>query len=157
MTVKNIGSKKTNSDKNDKLVEDKKRYWEGIGRRKTSVARVRIFAVRPFNSDQPKITVNDHFYQDFFSSLEWRKIVEEPLRKIHLVDRLEVSVKVNGGGIRGQAEAIRHGLSRALVEFNSDFRKKLSHLGLLKRDPRVKERRKPGLKKARKAPQWSKR
>ena len=73
------------------------------------------------------------------------------------LNRFEASVKVKGGGFKGQAEAIRHGLARALVKFNPDFRKKLKRVGYLKRDPRMKERKKPGLKKARKAPQWAKR
>lgn len=140
-----------------KKTDDKKRYWEGIGRRKTSTARVRIFSVRPFESKKPKITVNNSPYDEIFKWIELKKAVEEPLKIINLANRLEVTVKVEGGGVRGQAEAIRHGLSRALVEFNPDFRRKLHNAGFLKRDPRMKERRKPGLKKARKAPQWSKR
>ena len=169
---KKVASKKTTTDQ--KNVEDKKkvvkakqektekaeikkRYWEGIGRRKTSTARVRIFSVKPFESEKPKIIVNNHSYDEIFKWIELKKAVEGPLKVINLANRLEVTVKVKGGGVRGQAEAIRHGLARALVEFNPDFRRKLRNAGFLKRDPRMKERRKPGLKKARKAPQWSKR
>jgi len=86
-----------------------------------------------------------------------RTIVESPLRKLKSLSRFKVTVKVKGGGLRGQADAVKHGISRTLVLFDANFRKKLKKGGYLKRDPRVKERRKYGLRKARKSPQWSKR
>ena len=134
-----------------------RRYYEAVGRRKSSVARVRLFTIKPFEEDEGKITVNGKFYKQYFPTLELQQIAEAALRKLKSLNRFEATVKVSGGGTRGQAEALRHGLARTLVEFNLDFRKKLKKAGYLKRDPRVKERRKYGLKKARKAPQWAKR
>jgi small subunit ribosomal protein S9 len=134
-----------------------KRYYEAVGRRKTAVARVRLFTCRPFEDDKGKILVNGKPYFEFFPTLELRQITDAALRKMKSLNRFEATVKVKGGGLRGQAEAIRHGLARALVKFNPDFRKKLKRAGYLRRDPRMKERKKPGLKKARRAPQWQKR
>jgi len=146
--------------KNKETQEEKvKRYWEAVGRRKTSVARVRLFTCRPFDAEKEKgrILVNNQPYYKYFPTLELQQIVEASLRRMKSLGRFEATVKVKGGGIKGQAEAVRHGLARALVKFNPDFRKKLKRAGYLKRDPRMKERKKYGLKKARRAPQWSKR
>ncbi|MAF20465.1 MAG: 30S ribosomal protein S9 [Parcubacteria group bacterium] len=140
-----------------KAAIDPKRYFEAVGRRKKSVARVRLFTCRPFEDSKGKININGKFYTDFFSIFEFQQIVADPLKKMKSLNRFEATVKVKGGGSRGQAEAIRHGLARTLVEFNPDFSKKLKRAGFLTRDPRRKERKKPGLKKARRAPQWSKR
>lgn len=127
------------------------RYFEGVGRRKTAIARVRLFTkVGDFR-------VNNQLYTEFFKTLDQQKIVEEALQKMKLFGRFRVSVKVIGGGSHGQAEAVRHGLARCLVKFNPDFRKRLKRAMFLKRDPRAKERKKFGLKKARRAPQWAKR
>lgn len=127
------------------------RYFEGVGRRKTAVARVRLFTkVGDFR-------VNDQLYTEFFKTLDQQKIAEEALQKMKLFGRFRVSVKVSGGGSHAQAEAVRHGLARCLVKFNPDFRKRLKRATFLKRDPRAKERKKFGLKKARRAPQWAKR
>lgn len=126
-------------------------YFEAVGRRKTSTARVRIFHAKG------GITVNSKDYRQYFPTQELQKIVYEPLKKLKLEGDFSASVKVGGGGIHSQAEAVRHGISRALVEYDSEARKRLKSAGFLKRDPRAKERRKFGLKKARKAPQWSKR
>jgi small subunit ribosomal protein S9 len=134
-----------------------KRYFESVGRRKSAIARVRLFTIKPFEGDEGKITVNDKFYKVYFPTLELQQIAEASLRKLKSLNRFEAVARVKGGGIRGQAEALRHGLARVLTLFNADFRKKLKKAGYLKRDPRVKERRKYGLKKARKAPQWQKR
>jgi small subunit ribosomal protein S9 len=131
---------------------EKQIYFEGIGRRKTSTARVRIF-----NKGGEGILVNEKKYSEYFPTKELRSIVEDALNTIKLSDKFKVTVKISGGGIHSQAEALRHGIARALVKFNEDFRKRLKKAGFLKRDPRMKERRKFGLKKARKAPQWSKR
>jgi small subunit ribosomal protein S9 len=128
------------------------KYFEAKGRRKTSIARVRLFS-----SSHPLFLVNDKKLETYFPLEEMRRLVEEPLRNLKILGKFKISAKVKGGGIHSQAEALRHGISRALVKFNSNFRKPLKKSGFLKRDPRMKERRKFGLKKARKAPQWSKR
>lgn len=137
--------------------EESKKYWEGVGRRKTSVARVRIFTVKPSDKEEGRILVNGVPYKEYFKKWQLDRIVEDALVKLKSLDRFEATVKISGGGVNSQAEAIRHGIARSLVQFNADFRKKLKRAGFLKRDPRRKERRKPGLKKARRAPQWSKR
>ncbi len=126
-------------------------YIEAVGRRKTSVARVRIFA------NGEGIIVNEKPYKDYFPTEEMQKIAEDAFRKTRPETRFSVTVKVKGGGIHSQAEAIRHGLARALTEFDAELRTKLKRAGYLTRDSRMKERRKFGLKKARKAPQWAKR
>ena len=127
------------------------KYIEAVGRRKTSTARVRIVA----GSDG--IMVNSREYKEYFPTTEMQKIAEDAFRKTRPETRFGVSAHINGGGIHSQAEALRHGISRALIQFDAEFRKKLKKAGFLKRDPRVKERRKFGLKKARRAPQWPKR
>lgn len=134
-----------------------KRYFEATGRRKSAVARVRLLTIKPFEGEEGKITVNGKFYKVYFPTLELQQIAEASLRRLKSLNRFEVVARVKGGGMRGQAEALRHGVARVLVDFNADFRKKLKKVGYLKRDPRVKERRKYGLKKARRAPQWAKR
>lgn len=127
------------------------RYFEAVGRRKTAVARVRLF------TKPGEFTVNEKLYSLYFPTLELQKIAEDALQKMKLFGRFKVSVKTSGGGMHAQAEATRHGLSRCLLKFNADFRKRLKRAGYLKRDPRMKERKKFGLKKARRAPQWAKR
>jgi len=134
-----------------------KRYFEAVGRRKSAVARIRLLTIKPFEEDEGKITVNGKFYKEYFSTLALQQIAESALRRLKSLNRFEVIAKINGGGIKAQAEALRHGLARTLVLFNADFRKKLKKAGYIKRDPRVKERKKYGLKKARRAPQWQKR
>lgn len=126
-------------------------YIETVGRRKTSVARVRYFA-----KSDGGITINGKKLSDYFPTEELRGIVESPMKTTKL-EKYEITVRLSGGGIHSQAEALRHGISRALIEANAELRKELKPLGFLMRDPRMKERRKFGLKKARKAPQWSKR
>ncbi len=137
--------------------EKKKRYFEAVGRRKTAIARVRLLTIKPFEGDEGKITVNGKFYKSYFPTLVLQQTAEAALRRLKSLNRFEVVARLSGGGIQAQAEALRHGLARVLVLFNADFRKKLKKAGYMKRDPRVKERRKYGLKKARKAPQWQKR
>lgn len=138
-----------------KLMEEKDakpgRYYEAVGRRKTATARVRIF------TRGSGMTVNAKDYKIYFAHADLQRIVDGPLRKMKIAERFMVSAITNGGGIHGQAEAVRHGIARALVAFNADFQKRLKRSGYLKRDPRRKERRKFGLKKARKGPRWSKR
>lgn len=129
-----------------------KQYIEAVGRRKTATARVRIT-----ESAKGVFTINDKILNDYFATDELQKTVQDPFTKSKIVTKFDVTVKVLGGGSHSQAEAIRHGISRALTEFDEEMKGKLKKLGFLKRDPRSKERRKFGLKKARKAPQWSKR
>lgn len=131
----------------------KEQYYEGVGRRKTSVARVRIIKV----DKKAETLVNGKSPKDFFNTEELASIVSAPLEATSMQKEFNISVKVKGGGQRGQAEATQLGLSRALVKFNGEFQRSLKDLDYLKRDPRQKERKKPGKKKARKSPQWSKR
>ncbi len=134
----------------------KKRYIEGIGRRKTASARVRIWdndSKKDFN-----IVINGRDYVEYFhNNIEFQKIVEAPLKKIKAQKAYKVTVKVKGGGVRGQAEAIRLGLARALVLLNPEWRPKFKKAGFLTRDPRMVERKKYGKRKARKEEQWQKR
>jgi small subunit ribosomal protein S9 len=125
------------------------KYIEGIGRRKESVARVRITP-----AVKTTFVVNDKTVADYFKTETLQKIVREALDE---KGEFSVSIKVLGGGVNSQAESIRLGIARALVKKDIELRKDLKSKGFLKRDPRVKERRKFGLKKARKAAQWSKR
>ena|SRR3989338_4217840 len=132
------------------------RYFEGVGRRKTSVARARLYSAK-VKAGEVEMTVNEKSYKDYFPTVELRKIVEDALVKSNNAGLYKVTAKLNGGGINSQAEALRHGIARALLEIDPELRKTLKMEGYLKRDPRAKERRKFGLKKARKAPQWAKR
>lgn len=129
-------------------------YFEAVGRRKTSVARVRLF-----NKDKNKgnFNINEKDLFTYFPRTELQEVVKSPFKKIEMLKDFYTSIKVNGGGIASQAGAIKLGISRALLKFNPDLRLALKQEGFLKRDPRMKERRKFGLKKARKAAQWSKR
>ncbi|MCH7883276.1 30S ribosomal protein S9 [Patescibacteria group bacterium] len=128
-----------------------KGYVQATGRRKTSTAVARL------SLGKRDFVINKKSHPDYFSTLEMQRIIEDPLRKLKVLERFAVIVRVSGGGIHSQAEAIRHAISRALIKYDPDLRKRLKRLGFLTRDPRMKERRKFGLKKARKAPQWSKR
>ena len=125
------------------------KYIEAVGRRKTSSARVRI------SKGSGKTIINGRDIKEYFPVSDFVNRALTPLTKLELT--YDVSVVVNGGGLSAQSEAIRHGISRAIVKENEDLRKDLRAHDLLKRDPRSKERKKFGLKKARKAPQWSKR
>ncbi len=128
----------------------KEKYIEAVGRRKTSVARVRITP-----ASKTSISVNDKELEKYFPTPMLQKTVLSVFNDTE--DKFLVTAKLNGGGISSQAEALRHGLARALVSYQPNLRTKLKVKGFLKRDPRAKERRKFGLKKARKAPKWSKR
>lgn len=136
----------------------KGRYIEGIGRRKTSTARVRIWDKESFN-DSFDIVINNRYYQDYFKNIEYQKIVEAALKKIKVQGYYRVTVKVKGGGLGGQAEAIRLGLARALIKLNptSEWKSIFKKSGFLTRDPREVERKKYGKRKARKEEQWQKR
>ena len=147
-----ITVKKTTTKKEKEVKKEVERYLEAIGRRKTAVARVHLFT-----QGDKTILVNDKPYKEYFPILELQQIVDSALDKMKALDKFKIIAKVKGGGFHAQAEAIRHGISRALVEFNPDFRKRLRRVGYLTRDPRMRERKKFGLKRARRAPQWSKR
>lgn len=131
-------------------MDKKDKYIEAVGRRKTSVARVRITP-----SSKLSFEVNDKELENYFPVKEMQSIVKQPL--VAIDGKYKVTAKIVGGGMHSQSEALRHGIARALVANDEMLRKTLKKAGYLKRDPRAKERRKFGLKKARKAPQWSKR
>ncbi len=128
-------------------------YYYAIGRRKRAVAQVKLYP----EQKKLEVTVNGKALPDYFPVIDMREAVKAPLKAVGLDETVKVEVKVSGGGQRGQAEAVRHGIARALLLINPDYRLTLKKLGFLTRDPREKERRKYGLKKARRAPQWSKR
>lgn len=130
---------------------DTKAYFYGTGRRKHSVARVRLYP------GAGKITINDRDIDDYFGLETLKLIVRQPLALTDNIGRFDIAVRVNGGGVTGQAGAIRHGISRALLVYNEELRPTLKKAGFLTRDPRMKERKKYGLKAARRAPQFSKR
>ena len=130
------------------------KYIEAVGRRKTSIARVRI---SENTSGKGSIIVNDKTLVEYFPIKSNQVALHEALSKVKGSNRFNVIARVKGGGVRSQVEAIRHGRSRTLVSYDSAWRDVLKKAGFLKRDPRAKERRKFGLKKARKAAQWSKR
>jgi small subunit ribosomal protein S9 len=129
----------------------KGKYFEATGRRKTSVARVRLY------STKGEITVNDKNYKDYFQTTELQKLVEDSLVEVGLFEKMSATIRIVGGGIHSQAEAVRHGIARALVLSNEELKDVLKTSGHLTRDSRMRERKKPGLKRARKASQWSKR
>lgn len=138
----------------------KEKYFEAVGRRKEAIARVRLMTRKSgdeIREDAALMTVNGKDYIEYFKDKFLINRVESPLRRLKSLHRFKVSAKVASGGISGQADAVRHGISRALELFDANFRKKLKKAGFLTRDSRIKERRKPGLKKARKGPRWSKR
>jgi small subunit ribosomal protein S9 len=131
--------------------EKKERYFEAVGRRKTAIARVRLF------TKKNGLEVNNSDYQKYFSVERLRRKAFSPLEEMKISDKLGGVIKVRGGGINAQAEATCLGIARALTKFNPDFKKRLRRLGYLTRDQRAVERKKFGLKKARRAPQWKKR
>lgn len=134
------------------MTETKQRYIEAVGRRKTAVARVRITP-----SAKDTFLINDKEVEGYFVTQELQNIVKSALIAGAAGEKYTITVHVMGGGIHAQAEAVRHGLSRTLVERDANVREALKKLGYLKRDSRQVERKKFGLKKARKAPTWSKR
>ena len=128
-----------------------KPYFYGTGRRKNSVARVRVY------SGTGKIIINDRDIDDYFGLETLKLIVRQPLAVAGVEGKFDIVVRVSGGGVSGQAGAIRHGLSRALLVYDENLRPELKKAGFLTRDPRMKARKKYGLKAARRAPQFSKR
>ena len=128
------------------------RYIEAVGRRKTAVARVRLQT-----QGRKEFLVNNKTLEIYFPILELQQIAKESLEKMNCLEKFNISAKVKGGGLHDQAQALRHGIARALVKFDSEFRKRLKKTGFLTRDSRMRERKKFGLKRARRAPQWKKR
>ena len=134
------------------MPETTKKYIETVGRRKTSVARARLTP-----NAKTSFVVNGKSVEDYFKVAEQIAIATDAITKTPLEQKFAITIIVKGGGVNGQAEAVRHAIARALIIHDLTLRKDLKKAGYLKRDPRAKERRKFGLKKARKAPQWSKR
>ena len=134
------------------MYETKKKYFYGTGRRKSSVARVRVY-----ENGTGMITINGRDIDSYFGLDTLKMVVRQPLVSTDLVGKVDIVVSVAGGGVSGQAGAIRHGISRALLTLNPETRPSLKAAGFLTRDPRMKERKKYGLKAARRAPQFSKR
>ncbi len=150
--VKDINVSNELVDIENFVFDTKKKYFEAVGRRKNATARVRLFT-----QNKKGIIVNGKNYQDYFKTETLQKIVTQPLEKLKCQEKFGFEIKVKGGGMSGQAGAIRHAVSRALISLNPYFRKRLKKSGYLTRDPRMRERKKPGLNRARRAPQWSKR
>lgn len=143
---------KTKPTPKEKPKKKSGKYFYAVGRRKTSVAQVRL------STDKGgKFLINEKPYREYFSTLDLQKDLVLPLKLTKTLNKFNISVKVKGGGIRGQTEASRLGIARALILRDPDLKKSLRDAGLLTRDSRKKERKKPGLKKARRAPQWQKR
>ena len=152
MIAKEEIKKEIKHEKSEKAPAAKKeRYFEAIGRRKTAIARVRLL------TKKKEFIVNEKNIEKYFSLERLTKEALRPLEAMKITDKLGASIKVSGGGINSQAEAIKLGISRALIKFNPLFMKRLRKLGFLTRDSRAVERKKYGLKKARRAPQWTKR
>lgn len=134
------------------MAKKETQYIPAIGRRKSATAQVRITP-----DTKMTYTINGKTLDDYFSVETFKNVIRAPFALVETKDEFNVSVIVTGGGISAQADAIRHGISRALIKYNEDLRGDLKLAGYLKRDPRRKERKKPGLLKARKRPAWSKR
>ncbi|MFA5358495.1 MAG: 30S ribosomal protein S9 [Patescibacteria group bacterium] len=127
------------------------KYFEAVGRRKTAVARVRLF-----DNKKKHISINGREFEQYFTVAIDRKKIEDPLKAAGYADA-SFSVVVKGGGVHSQAEAVLHGVARALIKMDKELRATLKPFGFMTRDPRAKERKKPGLRRARRAPQWQKR
>ena len=134
------------------MYESKKKYAYGTGRRKSSIARVRVY-----ENGTGSITINGRDIDDYFGLETLKLLVRQPLVTTEQLGKVDIVATVTGGGVTGQAGAIRHGVSRALLSVNPEYRTALKAAGFLTRDPRMKERKKYGLKAARRAPQFSKR
>jgi len=134
------------------MYKSKKPYHYGTGRRKSSVARVHLFP-----NGTGSITINGRDIEEYFGLETLKMVVRQPLNTTNTLGKVDIVATVTGGGVTGQAGAIRHGISRALLGLNAEYRASLKAAGFLTRDPRMKERKKYGLKAARRAPQFSKR
>ena len=134
------------------MYKSKKPYFYGTGRRKSSVARVHLIP-----NGTGSITINGRDVEEYFGLDTLKMVVRQPLNTVGIIGKVDIVATVTGGGVTGQAGAIRHGVSRALLLVNAEYRPALKAAGFLTRDPRMKERKKYGLKAARRAPQFSKR
>lgn len=140
--------------KEEKEIAEVARYFYGLGKRKTAIAQVRIYVA---GKEEKGVVVNEKSFEKYFPIARLRDLIKSPLALAGQDAKFDVSARVHGGGVNAQAEAIRLGISRALIEFNPELRKSLRDNGFLTRDSRIVERKKPGLRKARRAPQWAKR
>lgn len=149
-----MAGKKAKSEKADKSVPTGRvgKYHYAVGKRKTSVATVRLY-----EKGNGNFSVNGKTVEEFANSKDLVEVMNAPLRLAGLLKKYDVTVQVKGGGFRGQVDAIKHGVARALVVADAELRTTVKKAGFLTRDSRTKERKKFGLKKARKSPQWSKR
>jgi small subunit ribosomal protein S9 len=145
-------TKKTTTKKKTVKKKEIVKYIETVGRRKTAVARVRIWP-----KGKGEFIVNEMDYKKYFPIIRLQRRASASLEETNSLDQFKIQVLVKGGGDSAQAEAVRHGIARALVKINDDFKKRLKKAGYLTRDPRMRERKKFGLKRARRAPQFSKR
>ena len=157
MAKKNSARKKAPQEEKKSRVETKGRYYQGLGRRKSAIVRVKMLSAKAKLKIPESIKINGRSLPDYFPLSELQDVITAPFKAVNFEDNFEVNALAKGGGPHGQAEALRLGISRALVDYNNEYRKTLRDLGYLTRDARVVERKKPGLKKARRAPQWKKR
>ncbi|MDD5623145.1 MAG: 30S ribosomal protein S9 [Candidatus Peribacteraceae bacterium] len=134
------------------MTAEKKQYFGSVGKRKTAIARVKLY-----EGGSGEVTVNGQKIKEYFDTSLQMENALAPLALANLKNRVDAAVLVNGGGKTAQSDAVRHGFSRALLLLNADLRSDLKRMGFLRRDARIKERKKPGLKRARRAPQWQKR
>lgn len=133
--------------------ETQQQYFYGTGKRKTAIARVRLYPA----AETGPMLVNGKLVEDYFNWLPWQVVINEPFRVTNTNNRFQLVAKVAGGGVNAQAEAIRHGIARALIAYDADLKATLRRHGLVTRDSRIKESKKYGLKRARRAPQYTKR
>ncbi len=145
-------AEKTITKKTTKPTPPKGKYIYAVGKRKRAIAQIRLFA-----KGKGDMIINDKPGKEYLPDLILQQIIYSPLKLTDLDTSVDITVLVKGGGKKGQAEAIRHGIARALDKLDKDLRKSLKPAGFLTRDARIKERKKPGLKRARRAPQWAKR
>lgn len=154
-----MATKKTQvkEKKNTNNVDFKGQYFYAVGRRKTAVAQVRLYLDKDAESNDNRLIVNGKEMREYFPLASQQNIFSEPLKTSGFEGKCAISVLVKGGGLTGQVDAIKLGISRALVKFDEELRAVLKSEGFLTRDARKVERKKPGLRKARRSPQWSKR
>lgn len=159
-TQKTAAAKAPEEVKAEPVVEKNKkneRYFSGIGRRKTAIAQVRLYPQKRSEEQAIEPTANGKNYKVYFPTIKQHVIINSPVELLHLQNRFKITAITVGGGKEAQAVAMRLGIARALIKANPIFKKPLKRAGYLTRDARKKERKKPGLKKARRAPQWQKR
>ena len=149
-----VEKKTTEKEIEKKVAKDKGKYFYAVGRRKSAISRVKIF---PTKNSQSSLTINERKIEDYFTISRMRDSAKAPLAQLGEGTTFDIEVNVYGGGVSAQADAVKLGIARALVIFDKGLKRTLKKEGYLTRDPREVERKKPGLKKARKSPQWAKR